>query len=100
VKSRKPELEINLKAKKVTRGDVDIFLTRTELKVLEYLHLNLDKACTVESIAKHVWGDEYKRVDLVTQYIRRLRKKIESNPTEPRYIVTVAGRHGCYLLNL
>jgi hypothetical protein len=98
-KSVKPDLYVNLKAKEVCLGGVKIPLTKNELKVLEYLYLNLEKACSVESIANYVWGDKIERIDLVTQYIRRLRKKIEQTPSEPHYILTVPGRHGCYLLS-
>jgi DNA-binding response OmpR family regulator len=100
VKSAKPDLDIDIKAKKVCRDNIEIPLTKTEFKILEYLHNHLKEYCHVDDIAENVWEDAYKRSDSVSQYIRRLRKKIESTPAEPRYIVTKPGRHGCYRLSL
>jgi DNA-binding response OmpR family regulator len=67
-------------------------LTPTEMRMLEYLMRHGDTAVSRETLINHVWGfdslDDTNRVDV---YIRRLRHKIEPDPTAPRYLHTVRG---------
>jgi two-component system response regulator VicR len=66
----------------------DISLTPTEYELLLYLALNAGRVLTYEDILVQVWGDEYEGSDSnVKVYVRRLRHKIEENPSEPRYIL-------------
>jgi DNA-binding response OmpR family regulator/signal transduction histidine kinase len=65
-------------------------LSRTEYKLLSVLAQNAGRVMTHELLLERVWGAEYNReVDFIWVYISRLRRKIESNPRHPRYIVTV-----------
>ena len=67
-------------------------LTPTESKVLHILAANANDICTLGQIVTHVWGfgdsgDTY----LIKAHIRHLREKIEPDPSNPRYIITVPG---------
>lgn len=70
-------------------------LTKLEFRLLLLLYGRLNKICDKYSIVEAVWGEEY--VDdvydsSIDKLISRLRKKIEPDPSAPRYIVTVRGR--------
>jgi DNA-binding response OmpR family regulator len=66
----------------------DVSLTPTEYELLLYLALNAGRVLTYEDILVQVWGEEYEGSDSnVKVYVRRLRHKIEENPSEPRYIL-------------
>jgi DNA-binding response OmpR family regulator/signal transduction histidine kinase len=65
-------------------------LSRTEYKLLNVLAQNAGRVMTHELLLERVWGAEYNReVDFIWVYISRLRRKIESDPRHPRYILTV-----------
>jgi hypothetical protein len=93
-------LHINLMSKKVFVNGHEVSLTRTELKLLEVLYENKGNACSIDDIAWQIWGKAGASDELIAQHIRRLRAKIELNPSEPRYIITVPGKHGCYRLDM
>ena len=93
-------------AKTVERGDVrldregrrafiagkEISLTAKEFELLELLMLNPDRVYSRESLLKLVWGADYPGdVRTVDVHIRRLREKVEVNPSEPRYVHTKWG---------
>ena len=70
-------------------------LTRLEFRLLLLLYGRLNKICDKYSIVEAVWGEEY--VDevydsAIEKLVSRLRKKIEPDPSNPRYIITVRGR--------
>lgn len=92
--------------KMVERGDVrldregrrasiagrEIGLTAKEFELLELLMLNPDKVYSRESLLRLVWGEDYPGdVRTVDVHIRRLREKVELNPSEPRYVHTKWG---------
>lgn len=65
-------------------------LSRTEYKLLSVLARNVGRVMTHELLLERVWGAEYNReVDFIWVYISRLRRKIETNPRTPHYILTV-----------
>jgi DNA-binding response OmpR family regulator len=66
-------------------------LTSLEAKLLDYLMLNAGHVLTGDSIIDHVWGAEGADRDMLRQLIYRLRRKIEPDPANPRYIETVSG---------
>lgn len=77
----------------------EIGLTAKEFEVLELLMLNQNKVYSRENLLKLVWGDDYPGdVRTVDVHIRRLREKIEDNPSEPKYVHTKWGV-GYYFLN-
>ena len=97
---QKTGLHINFAAKKVFVNKKEAILTRTEFKVLEVLYNNKGKACGTDDIAWEVWGKEGANDELVAKYISLLRKKLESDPSKPEFIITIPGRQGCYLLDI
>ncbi len=67
-------------------------LTTKEFELLELLILNPNKVYSREVLLKLVWGTDYPGdVRTVDVHIRRLREKIEENPSEPRYVHTKWG---------
>lgn len=70
----------------------EIGLTAKEFEVLELLMLNPNKVYSRENLLRLVWGTDYPGdVRTVDVHIRRLREKIETNPSEPRYVHTKWG---------
>ena len=73
-------------------GRPSVRLTNLEFRLLQYLLANAEHTITVERLTTHVWG--YSGLgdrQLLKQLVYRLRQKVEQNPAEPRYIVTVPG---------
>src|SRR5579875_555441 len=67
-------------------------LTPTESKLLHLLALNANDVCTTGQIVTYVWGyDGEGDAGLIKAHIRHLRQKIEPDPGNPRYIITVPG---------
>jgi DNA-binding response OmpR family regulator len=67
-------------------------LTRKEFDLLQFLVENHDRVISTDDILARVWGPEYLGDrDLVKQFIHRLRSKLDSDPDQPRSIVTVRG---------
>jgi DNA-binding response OmpR family regulator len=72
--------------------DREINLTAKEFEVLELLVTNPDKVYSRENLLKIIWGSDYPGdVRTVDVHVRRLREKIEENPSEPRYVRTKWG---------
>ncbi|MDR0221627.1 MAG: response regulator transcription factor [Lachnospiraceae bacterium] len=72
--------------------DKEINLTAKEFEVLELLVTNPDKVYSRENLLKIIWGADYPGdVRTVDVHVRRLREKIEENPSEPRYVRTKWG---------
>ncbi|MBQ3150109.1 MAG: response regulator transcription factor [Clostridia bacterium] len=81
-------------SKSVSVDGEDISLTPTEFDILKLFLNNKGKVISPKEIYKQVWnGDPLGAENTVLVHIRHLRKKIEINPAEPRYIVSVFG-HG------
>ena len=73
----------------------EINLTAKEFDVLELLVFNPNKVYSRENLLNIVWGYEYPGdVRTVDVHIRRLREKIEANPSEPKYVHTKWGVGG------
>lgn len=67
-------------------------LTPTESKLLHLLAINANDVCTSEQIVTHVWGyDGEGDSGLIKAHIRHLRQKIETDPGNPHFILTIAG---------
>lgn len=86
------DLEIIPAEGMVSRGGIEIHLTKTEFRLLIELAANAGRVFSREALLEQVWGHDYFGDGrLVDVHIRRLRTKIEHNPAEPRYVVTVRG---------
>lgn len=70
---------------------VPIALTPLEGRLLEYLLINAHQVVTIDAIIDYVWGPRGADRDMVRQLVRRLRRKIEADPTSPKFIYTVPG---------
>lgn len=69
-----------------------VALTRTEYALLRQLALHPNSVMLHRDLLTSVWGPEYRDdVDYLRAYVRYLRRKLEPEPAQPRYIVTVAG---------
>lgn len=88
-----PGLTILLHQWKVLRNDLEIPLTHFEFSTLSYLAGQPGRIFTKEQIYRHVYREEPQgEIDnLIYCIIRSLRKKLESDPRNPRYIITVRG---------
>lgn len=76
----------------VTKNGQGLNLTAKEMEILKLFFENPNKVFTKVQIFNSVWGEEYVGDDnTVMVHIRRLRSKIEDNPNEPKYILTVWG---------
>ena len=88
----KGELRIDCESRRVFRGEKELNLTAKEFDLLELLAKNPNKVYSRENLLNIVWGYEYpgdaRTVDV---HIRRLREKIEENPSEPKYVYTKWG---------
>ena len=86
------DLRIDCEGRRVFIGDREINLTAKEFDVLELLVFNPNKVYSRENLLNIVWGYEYPGdVRTVDVHIRRLREKIEKNPSEPKYVHTKWG---------
>ncbi len=85
-------LVIDLPRHVVTRDGVEVKLTATEFKLLGYLAANSGRVLTHQAILTHVWGaPEADQVEYLRVYMRQLRKKLESDPSQPVYLLTEPG---------
>lgn len=83
-------LIVDLKKRKVARRGVQVDLTPKEFDILAILAGNQGDIFTREQLTVQVWGEEYSGETLgIAVYIRRIREKLEENPSKPRYIQTV-----------
>ena len=80
----------------VGNGKVSISLSVTQSLILRKLSERLNRPVSTEDIIDYVWNSQVQRSELHKQ-INRIREKIESNPSKPRYLLTVRGFG--YLLN-
>ena len=86
---RAGSLVIDFAARTVTNGDASFHLTPKELDLLRYLTQHANQAVPHRELLQAVWGPDYgDQVDYLRVFIKSLRKKIESNPEEPEYIIT------------
>ena len=77
---------------RVLRQGKEVNLTNIEFRILYMLAIHKGIALSKEKIYNYVWNGEYLQDDSnITSHIRRLRKKIESDPSQPEYIQTVRG---------
>ena len=73
------------------RGSEKISLSTKEYEVLEFLARHKGESMTPEFIYNNVWKTQYGDITAVAVYVQRLRKKIEDDPSHPRYITTLFG---------
>ena len=86
------DLVLDCEGRRVSIAGREVNLTAKEFDVLELLVFNPNKVYSRENLLNIVWGYEYPGdVRTVDVHIRRLREKIEANPSEPKYVHTKWG---------
>ncbi len=86
------DYRLDLGGRRLTRGDRPIRLSPTEFKLLATLARHADEVVTTNTLLKEAWGSAYRtRNGYVRVYMHALRRKIEDDPTHPRYLVNEAG---------
>ena len=85
-------LEINFAKRHVTVDGQEVVLTPTEYSLLQHLAVNSDKVLTHSMLLQSVWGNEYSsEKEYLRVFVGRLRRKLEPNPKNPKYIQTIPG---------
>ncbi len=86
------DIHIDLPRRRVTLVGQEVHLTPTEYKLLYELARNCNCVLQHEQLLSAVWGPEYRSdYDYLRSYIHMLRRKLEPDPANPRWIVRVAG---------
>lgn len=86
------ELTINVERYEVSKNGEVIDITLREFELLKFLAMQPDKIFSREKLLENVWGYEYYGdVRTVDVTVRRLREKIEDDPSMPKYIITKRG---------
>lgn len=85
--------KLDLDKKELYKNNENVLLTAKEYHLLEYLVSNSGTTISREKLIEKVWDTSYEGYDnTVMVHIRRLREKIEAEPSNPVYIITVKGR--------
>ena len=86
------DFTVDLAAKRVIKDGVDIRLTPTEWQLLEILVRNRGRLVTQKQLLKDVWGPSYgSESNYLRVYVAQLRRKLEQEPSRPRYLLTEPG---------
>lgn len=86
------DFTLDLRRRTLLKSGVNVELTQVEFQMTEYFFRNPDTALDRTDILNKVWGSNYFGEEkIVDVNIRRLRKKVEDNPSEPTRLVTVWG---------
>lgn len=84
-------LNINYEKRIVKVEDKEVHLTPIEYKIITLLSKNIGKVLTHENIIKEIWGPYVNESQALRVNMANIRRKIERNPAEPRYIITEVG---------
>ncbi|OFE17260.1 DNA-binding response regulator [Humibacillus sp. DSM 29435] len=84
-------LEVDLRSRSVIVGERPVTLTHREFDLLAYLMTHPGEAFSKEALMRRVWGWEFGDTSTVTVHVRRLREKIEVDPSDPALVLTVRG---------
>ncbi|MFG2981778.1 response regulator [Streptomyces sp. NPDC048258] len=86
------EFTVDLVAKKARRGDRTVRLTPTEWHLLEILITHPGRLITQARLLLEVWGPTYgENTNYLRVYMAQLRRKLEADPSHPRYLITEPG---------
>lgn len=90
IKSR--EFELDNKQRTLKKNGAIVELTQVEYQIMELFLKNINVALARQKILKSIWGENYfGDIKIVDVNIRRLRMKIEDEPSNPKYIQTIWG---------
>jgi DNA-binding response OmpR family regulator len=86
------DLVIDVNERRTYKGSKEVELTHTEFDLLTFLASNAGKVLSREKILNSIWGYEYPiETRVIDVHIRNLRRKIETQPSRPYYILAVPG---------
>lgn len=86
------DVRVDLAARQVERGGEEVHLTPLEYRLLATLIANAGKVLTHRQLLKEVWGPAYANSShYLRVYMGHLRRKLEEDPTRPRYLLTETG---------
>lgn len=85
------DLALDTLARAAVRSGVDLGLTVREFDLLAHLMAHAGRAFTRDELMREVWGWEYGDQSTVTVHVRRLREKVEADPSAPQRLMTVWG---------
>jgi len=85
------EFEIDYDKRSISISDKSVHLTPIEYKIIVLLSQNIGKVLTHDFIIKEVWGPYTNEIQALRVNMANIRRKIEENPAEPKYIVTQVG---------
>ncbi|MBI2955531.1 MAG: response regulator transcription factor [Chloroflexi bacterium] len=89
---RTGDLEVDIEHRRVSVGGHELHLTPTEYQLLKAFVTHPNKVLTDQMLLREVWGPDYgAEAHYLHVYVARLRKKIESDPREPLYVITEPG---------
>jgi two-component system KDP operon response regulator KdpE len=87
-----PDLRVDLGAKRVAKDGQDVHLTPTEWHLVEILVRNAGKLIGQRHLLQEVWGPRYEQeTNYLRVYMAQIRRKLEPDPTRPRYFFTEPG---------
>ncbi|WP_257482964.1 response regulator transcription factor [Adlercreutzia mucosicola] len=87
------DVRLDVSSGAVTRGGAEVFLSALEYRLLLYFLQHKGKLVTREMLRDAIWDSagEYVSDNALNVYIKRLREKVEADPSDPQIIVTVRG---------
>ncbi|NBJ94796.1 response regulator transcription factor [Parablautia muri] len=86
------ECQVNMKEETLFKKGEPVLLKRMEMKLLLYLIRNRNRLVEKEELFKEVWQEAYVGDGTLNVHIRKLREKVEDNPSSPVYIITEYGK--------
>lgn len=84
-------IRLDLESKTLFVNEEPVKITPLEYKILAFLMHHPGKVFSIDEIYRHVWGEPAYNPDTVAVHIRRIREKIEINPSQPDYLKVVWG---------
>lgn len=87
-----PACQVYFSQALITKGKLEIQLTAKEYSILKVLYDNKNRIVTFDQLLEKVWGLQYQGYDnTLMAHIRKIRQKIEANPSKPESLITVKG---------
>jgi DNA-binding response OmpR family regulator len=85
------DISVNFKSHEVLKGGKEVGLTALEFKLLKFFIAHKGEVVTRNALLDEAWGDAIVSPRTIDPHIVHLRKKIENNPSQPEYIISVRG---------
>ena len=94
------DCQVNIQDEIILKKGQPVFLKRMEKKLLLYLIQNRNRLVKKEELFKEVWQESYVGEGTLNVHIRKIREKIENNPSKPEHIITEYGKGYIFLLKV